>query len=179
MGEIQKAEVNAATIRDAATVCAVNTSDNHANKTELNNGKNAGINEGINTGMNTVKPQKRDQNFTNNQQETIQALIRDTLAKQGVQLEYEDFEGYEVPPRSQFSVMKKPAVSIKNGQMTFNMACIRLFKGTPYIVPLLHSRKKRLAIIPCVEEENASIEWSRQKNGEYQGAQFPNLYRTL
>ena len=104
-----------------------------------------------------------EQTFTDNQQEAIQMLIQETLEKQGIQLEYEDFEGYEVPPRSQFSMMKKPAVSIKNGQMTFNMACIRLFKGYPQIVPLLNSGKKRLAVIPCVEEENASVEWARQR----------------
>ena len=115
------------------------------------------------TTINAVTSAATKQNFTNNQQEAIQALIRSTLENQGIELEYEDFEGYEVPPRSQFSVMKKPAVSIKNGQMTFNMACIRLFKEAHHIVPLLNSDKKRLAIIPCVEEENASIEWSRTK----------------
>ena len=45
------------------------------------------------------------------------------------ELEFEKFDGYELPPRTQFSMVKKPAVSIKYGEMTFNMACIRLFEG--------------------------------------------------
>lgn len=49
------------------------------------------------------------------------------------ELEFEKFDGYELPPRTQFSMVKKPAVSIKYGEMTFNMACIRLFEGIKYI----------------------------------------------
>ena len=41
------------------------------------------------------------------------------------ELEYEKFDGYELPPRTQFSMLNKPAVSIKYGVMKFNMACIR------------------------------------------------------
>ena len=44
------------------------------------------------------------------------------------ELEYEKFDGYELPPRTQFSMLNKPAVSIKYGVMKFNMACIRLFE---------------------------------------------------
>lgn len=39
------------------------------------------------------------------------------------ELEYEKFDGYELPPRTQFSMLNKPAVSIKYGVMKFNMAC--------------------------------------------------------
>lgn len=40
------------------------------------------------------------------------------------ELEYEKFDGYELPPRTQFSMLNKPAVSIKYGVMKFNMACM-------------------------------------------------------
>ena len=43
------------------------------------------------------------------------------------ELEYEKFDGYELPPRTQFSMLNKPAVSIKYGVMKFNMACIFAF----------------------------------------------------
>jgi len=42
------------------------------------------------------------------------------------ELEYEKFDGYELPPRTQFSMLNKPAVSIKYGVMKFNMACVFL-----------------------------------------------------
>ena len=48
------------------------------------------------------------------------------------ELEYEKFDGYELPPRTQFSMLNKPAVSIKYCVMKFNMACIRLFEGIKY-----------------------------------------------
>ena len=80
------------------------------------------------------------------------------------ELEYEKFDGYELPPRTQFSMLNKPAVSIKYGVMKFNMACIRLFEGIKYVLPILHPNKKRLALIMCPEEDSASVEWARRKD---------------
>ena len=60
------------------------------------------------------------------------------------ELEYEKFDGYELPPRTQFSMLNKPAVSIKYGVMKFNMACIRLFEGIKYVLPILHPNKNGL-----------------------------------
>ena len=79
------------------------------------------------------------------------------------ELEYEKFDGYELPPRTQFSMLNKPALSIKYGVMKFNMACIRLFEGIKYVVPILNPYKKRLALIMCPDEDSASVEWARQK----------------
>lgn len=59
------------------------------------------------------------------------------------ELEYEKFDGYELPPRTQFSMLNKPAVSIKYSVMKFNMACIRLFEG--------------IAITPCAAEHPMSF----------------------
>ena len=99
------------------------------------------------------------------EQALIQELIK-TKQEQKQELEFESFEGYEPPPRTQFSMLKKPAVSIKYGKMTFNMACIRLFEGIQYILPLVNIAKKRLAVAMCVEEESASVEWARFKKNE-------------
>ena len=99
------------------------------------------------------------------EQALIQELIK-TKQEQKQELEFESFEGYELPPRTQLSMLKKPAVSIKYGKMTFNMACIRLFEGIQYILPLVNIAKKRLAVAMCVEEESASVEWARFKKNE-------------
>ena len=99
------------------------------------------------------------------EQALIQELIK-TTQEEKRELEFESFEGYELPPRTQFSMLKKPAVSIKYGKMTFNMACIRLFEGIQYILPLVNIAKKRLAVAMCVEEESASVEWARFKKNE-------------
>ena len=97
------------------------------------------------------------QSFTAREFELIQELVRSRMEK-NEELQYESFEGYELPPRTQFSMLKKPAVSIKYGRLTFNMAAIRLFEG----------EKKRLAVVPCAEEESASVEWARvNKQGKW------------
>ena len=83
-------------------------------------------------------------------------------------LEYEHLSDYRMPPRTHFAMLKTPAVSIKYGRMTFNMAAIRLFEGTVNILPMVHEGKHRLAAVPCSEEESASVEWSRKnKQGKW------------
>jgi len=97
------------------------------------------------------------QSFTAREFELIQELVRSRMEK-NEELQYESFEGYELPPRTQFSMLKKPAVSIKYGQLTFNMAAIRLFEGVKHVLTVVNTEKKRLAVVPCAEEESASVE---------------------
>ncbi|MCD8150164.1 MAG: hypothetical protein LUE92_11550 [Clostridiales bacterium] len=108
------------------------------------------------------------QSYGYNDQELIRALVKSRM-EQKQPLEYEDLDGYEMPPRSQFSMLKKPAVSIKYGKLSFNMACIRLFEGVQYIIPIYHPQKKRMTVVMCREEEYASVDWARirQKDGEW------------
>ena len=82
---------------------------------------------------------------------------------------------HELPPRTQFSMLNKPAVSIKYGVMKFNMACIRLFEGIKYVLPILHPNKKRLALIMCPEEDSASVEWARQKDENWVNKDITSL----
>ena len=96
----------------------------------------------------------------------VMEVIRQMTGGNGVSIDYESFEGYEVPPRTQFAMLNKPAVSIKDGRMTFNMACVRIFKGIHHIVPMINRKTHRLAIIPCKEEEGSSVQWSRMKGEE-------------
>ena len=107
------------------------------------------------------------QSFTAREFELIQELVRSRMEK-NEELQYESFEGYELPPRTQFSMLKKPAVSIKYGQLTFNMAAIRLFEGVKHVLTVVNTEKKRLAVVPCAEEESASVEWARvNKQGKW------------
>ena len=92
----------------------------------------------------------------------IHELIRTRLETER-KLEYEDLDGYEIPPRTQFSMLKKPAISIKYGQLTCNMAAIRLFSGVQHVLPMINSHTKRLAIAPCAEEESSSVEWAYRR----------------
>ena len=94
--------------------------------------------------------------------ELIQELMK-IRSDNNQPLNYEQLEGYELPPRSQFSMVKRPAVSIKLGKIRFNMAAIRLFKNVQHIIPVVNRKEKKLAIIPCDEEESASVEWARKR----------------
>ena len=107
-----------------------------------------------------AKKEPTGQSYNYSDQELIRRLVKSRMA-QKQQLEYEDLDGYVLPPRTQFSMLKKPAVTIKYGRMTFNMACIRLFESVQYILPLIHPEKKKLTIVTCAEEESASVQWAR------------------
>lgn len=119
-------------------------------------------------------PEDQKQNLTSQDYDMIQQLI-----KRGVDgnqtIIYEDLQDYELPPRTQFSMLKKPAVTIKDGKFNFNMACIRLFEGVQYILPIVNAKKQRLAVIPCKEEKSSSIDWARQKqDGTWTNKQISN-----
>ena len=94
---------------------------------------------------------------------------------QSVNLEFEDLEEYEVPPRTQFSMLKKAAVTFKYKEMMFNMAAIRLFEGVKFILPIVNRNKKRLAVIMCSEEESSSVEWARIKQDKWVNKKITSL----
>lgn len=102
------------------------------------------------------------QNMNPKEVELIQELAKIRRDSKST-LEFEDLEGYELPPRTQFSMLKKPAVSFKFRKMTFNTACVRLFEGIQYILPIVHPEKKRIAVVMCAEEESASVQWSKKR----------------
>lgn len=108
----------------------------------------------------TQRPEASRQSLSAKEFELIRQLVQ-SRAGQGREMAYEELEGYEVPPRTQFSMLNKPAVTIKEGHLNFNMACIRLFANVQYILPVVNASKHRLAVIPCAEEEPSSIDWAR------------------
>lgn len=105
------------------------------------------------------------QSYSSKDQSLIQQFVHSRM-EQNAHLEYESFDGYELPPATQFSMSKKPAVSVKQGLLNFNMACIRLFSGVKYILPMVHPAKKRLTTVPCAEEEASTAEWARYRNDD-------------
>ena len=109
-----------------------------------------------------VKESAKGESYSFSDQELIRQLVKSRMAQKST-LEYEDLDGYVLPPRTQFSMLKKPAVTIKYGRMTFIMACIRLFESVEHILPLVHPEKKRLTIVMCAEEESASVAWARKR----------------
>ncbi len=112
--------------------------------------------------LNEVATVPKGEAYSYSDQELIRLLVKSRMAQKST-LEYEDLDGYVLPPRTQFSMLKKPAVTIKYGRMTFNMACIKLFESVEYILPLVHPDKKKLTVVMCAEEESASVAWARKR----------------
>lgn len=106
--------------------------------------------------------EKRGEVMSAKELDLIHELIRTRLETER-KLEYENLDGYEIPPRTQFSMLKKPAISIKYGQLTCNMAAIRLFAGVQHVLPMINGTTKRLVIVPCAEEESSSVEWAYRR----------------
>lgn len=105
-------------------------------------------------------------NITYEEYEMAQSFAKQKLEEETA-VPYEDLSTYELPPRTQFSMLKKPAVSIKGKEITFNTACIRLFEGIVHVLPFLSAEKRRLAVIMRKEEGSSTVEWAREKNGAY------------
>lgn len=103
---------------------------------------------------------KKEQGMSYREFELVQEYAKAKLEAQS-ELQYEDLSDYEIPPRTQFSMLKKPAVSIKYKEITFNMTCVRMFEGITNVLMSLSSNKKRLAVITRKEEGASTVEWSR------------------
>ena len=104
--------------------------------------------------------------YSPKEQELIRQLVQERLGKKGA-IEFESLDDYVVPPNMFFSMIKKPAVSIRGNRMEFNMSSIRLFEGVQYVLPMLSERKKRMVVAICAEEELSSVEWARLKKGKW------------
>ena len=104
--------------------------------------------------------------YSAKEQELIRQLVQERLGKKNA-IEFETLDDYVVPPKMFFSMIKKPAVSIRANRLEFNMSAIRLFEGVQYILPMLSDRKKRMVVAICAEEELSSVEWARLKKDKW------------
>lgn len=110
--------------------------------------------------------EEQSDGYTAKEQELIRQLVQERLGKKNA-IEYESLEDYVVPPNMYFSMIKKPAVSIRANRIEFSMSAIRLFEGVQYILPMLNERKQRMVVAICAEEELSSVEWARKKKGKW------------
>ncbi len=106
------------------------------------------------------------ENYTPKEQELIRQLVQERLGRKN-EIEFESLDDYVVPPKMFFSMIKKPAVSIRANRMEFSMSSIRLFEGVQHILPMLSERKQRLVVAICAEEELSSVEWARLKKDKW------------
>lgn len=77
----------------------------------------------------------KTEGYTPKEQELIHQLVQERLGKKNA-IEFESLDDYVVPPKMFFSMIKKPAVSIRANRMEFSMSAIRLFEGVQHILPI-------------------------------------------
>lgn len=104
--------------------------------------------------------------YSPKEQALIHQLVQERLGKKNA-IEYESLNDYVVPPKMFFSMINKPAVSIRRNRMEFSMSAIKLFEGVRHVLPMLSEHKKRMVIAICAEEELSSIEWARLKKEKW------------
>ena len=110
--------------------------------------------------------EEQSEGYSAKEQELIRQLVQERLGKKNA-IEFESLDDYVVPPKMFFSMIKKPAVSIRANRLEFNMSSIRLFEGVQYVLPMLSERKKRMVVAICAEEELSSVEWARLKKDKW------------
>lgn len=116
--------------------------------------------------MKSTITEDKTEGYTQKEQELIRQLVQERLGRKNT-IEFESLDDYVVPPKMFFSMIKKPAVSIRGNRMEFSMSAIRLFDGVQHVLPMLSENKKRMVVAICAEEEISSIEWARLKNEKW------------
>ena len=76
-----------------------------------------------------------------------------------------DLTGYEVVRAQYFATLQNPAMTISNGRLRFNAACLKKFDDVEYVELLLNSVDRCIAIRPCEKSNPNAIRWGRLKEG--------------
>lgn len=78
-----------------------------------------------------------------------------------------DLSGYQRVSASLFPSSDKPVLTITNGRMRFNAACVKKFEDVEYVELLLNSVNNRIAIRPCDKDNPNAIRWAKLRNEKW------------
>lgn len=78
-----------------------------------------------------------------------------------------NLSGYEIVRAQFFSTLINPAMTISNGKMRFNTACLKKFGDEEYVELLLNTVERCIAIRPCSKENPNAIRWGRLKDSRW------------
>ena len=60
-----------------------------------------------------------------------------------------------------FPSLERPYMTITNGKIRFNTACLKKFENVEYVELLLNTVKNCIAIRPCDKDNPNAIHWGR------------------
>lgn len=78
-----------------------------------------------------------------------------------------DLSGYEIVRAQFFSTRLNPAMTISQGKIIFNTACMKKFKDVEYVEILLNSVENCIAVRPCEKDNVNAVKWGRIKDGKW------------
>lgn len=78
-----------------------------------------------------------------------------------------DLSGYQIVRAQYFSTAYNAAMTISNGKLRFNAACLKKFVDVEYVELLLNTVNHRIAIRPCKKENPNAIRWGKLKEGRW------------
>ena len=97
--------------------------------------------------------------------ESVMSELEDTR-----QIEYNaglDMSGYEVVRSQYFSTTQNPAMTIADGKLCFNTACLKKFENVEYVELLLNSVNRCIAVRPCDGNNPNAIHWGKLREGRW------------
>ena len=76
------------------------------------------------------------------------------------QLEEEfSYDGYKYVRGELFANLREPAITIRNGNITFNTACINGLENVVYVNLMINEDMKRLVVKGCSENDKEALRW--------------------
>ena len=75
--------------------------------------------------------------------------------------------GYEVVRAEYFPSNERPAMTITNGKLRFNTACLKRFEDVEYVELLLNTVKNCIAIRPCEKDNPNAIHWGHLREDRW------------
>ena len=78
-----------------------------------------------------------------------------------------DLSGYEIVRAQFFSTRLNPAMTISEGQIIFNTACLKKFENVEYVEILFNSVEKCIAVRPCDKDNINAVKWGTIRNGKW------------
>ena len=102
-------------------------------------------------------------------QEASESVYRENAqterpAEKGTRL---NLSGYEIVRAQFFSTLSNPAMTISNGKMRFNTACLKKFGDEEYVELLLNTVERCIAIRPCSKDNPNAVRWGRLKDSRW------------
>ena len=78
-----------------------------------------------------------------------------------------DLSGYEIVRAQFFSTRLNPAMTISEGRITFNTACLKKFEDVEYVEILFNSIERCIAVRPCDKDNINAVKWGTIRNGKW------------